>query len=90
MPVCTVLLLSLAVPIPQFLSAVSSSSTTPLTIGRVVRWIILPNSTSTDKLLAQNIHWDLLLTLPNSDHLPSDLQRLVQHQWIVHAGVYVP
>ncbi|KFY46457.1 hypothetical protein V495_02486 [Pseudogymnoascus sp. VKM F-4514 (FW-929)] len=87
MPVCSVILLSLSVPVPQFLSALSTSSTTPLTVGRVVRWIILPNSTSTDKLLAQNIHWDLLLTLPDSEPLSSDLQRLVRHQWIVHAGV---
>jgi hypothetical protein len=38
-------------------------------------------------LLAQNIHWDLLLILPSADPLPSSLQDLIQHQWTVRAGV---
>jgi len=87
MPICTLRLLSLTVPIPQFLSELSSTDVKPHTIGRVVRWIILPTSISTDKLLAQNIHWDLLLTLPNADPLPPSLQELIKHQWSVQAGV---
>jgi len=52
-----------------------------------VRWIILPTTISTDRLLAQNIHWDLLLTTPSADPLPSKLQELVKHEWKVQAGV---
>ena len=87
MPICTVYLLSLAVPIHQFLSSLSSTSVKPLTIARVVRWIILPTTISTDPLLAQNIHWDLLLTISSADPLPSKLQELVKHEWKVQAGV---
>jgi len=87
MPLCTVHLLSLAVSIPQFLSELSSTGIKPYTIGRVVRWIILPSSTSTDKLLSQNIHWDLLLTLPTTDTLPPNLLKFVKHEWTVQAGV---
>jgi hypothetical protein len=87
MPICTLRLLSLGVPIPQFLQSLSSSKVKPLVISRVVRWIILPTSTSTSELLAQNIHWDILLILPSTDPLPQDLQKLVQHQWSVQAGV---
>jgi hypothetical protein len=37
--------------------------------------------------LAQNIHWDLLIILPSINLLPSELQKLVQYQWTVTAGV---
>jgi hypothetical protein len=87
MPICTLHLLSLAVPIRQFLSELSSTAIKPLTIARVVRWIILPTSTSTDKLIAQNICWDILLTLPTTEPLPASLQKLITHQWSVQAGV---
>lgn len=89
MPVCTLHLLSLAplTDIPKFLDAIHASGTKPLTIARVVRWIILPSHTSTDILLAQNIHWDILLSLPATTPLPSSLQPHIAHQWSVKAGV---
>lgn len=89
MPICTLHLLSLApsTGIPQFLDAVHASGIKPLTIARVVRWIILPSHTSTDVLLAQNIHWDILLTLASASPLPSSLQQHIAHQWSVKAGV---
>lgn len=87
MPICTVHLLSLAIPVRQFLSELSSTALRPLTVARVVRWIILPTSISTDKLLAQNIHWDILLLLPNAEPLPARLQKLLAHQWSVQAGI---
>lgn len=43
------------------------------------RWIILPKFTATDLLLAQNIHWDILLILPNSSPLHPDLQKLIRY-----------
>ena len=89
MPICTLHLLSLApsTDIPRFLDAVHTSGLKPLTIARVVRWIILPSHTSTDALLAQNIHWDVLLSLPSASGLPSSLQPHIAHQWSVQAGV---
>lgn len=87
MPICTLYLLSLSVPIRHFLSLLSSTALKPLTIARVIRWIILPTSTSTDKLLAQNIHWDLLLTIQGTSPLPASLQNLITSQWTVQAGV---
>jgi hypothetical protein len=87
MPICTLRLLSLSVPIIQFLHALSSSPTKPLVVSKVIRWIILPTSTSTSELLAKNIHWDILLILPSTHPLPSQLQKLVKHEWSVQAGV---
>jgi len=87
MPICSIHLISLDVPVPEFLSELSSSTLKPLTIARVVHWIILPTLTSTDPLLAQNIHWDILLTLPNTEPFPSNLQKLIKHQWSVQAGI---
>jgi hypothetical protein len=89
MPICTIHLLSLtpSADIPQFLDAVHTTGLQPLTIARVVRWIILPSHTSTDELLAQNIHWDILLILPSASGLRPPLQTLVAHQWSVKAGV---
>lgn len=87
MPICTLYLLSLSVPLPQFISSLHSASLKPLTIARVVRWIILPTTLSTSTLLAQNIHWDLLLILPSADALPTSLQSQIAHSWTVQAGV---
>lgn len=87
MPVCTLHLLSLNVPLSQFLSALSRSSVKPLTVGRVVRWVILPTKISTDILLASNIHWDVLLIIPSTDDLPSSLQTHVAQAWTVRAGI---
>ncbi|TGO63048.1 hypothetical protein BOTNAR_0105g00080 [Botryotinia narcissicola] len=87
MPACTLHLLSLSVTVTDFLSALSTTSLTPLTIGRVVRWIVLPTSISIDPLIARNIHWDILMILPNTDILPASLQNLILHQWQVTAGI---
>lgn len=89
MPICTLHLLSLAptTDAPKFLDAVHASGIKPLTIARVVRWIVLPSHTSTSTLLAQNIHWDILLSLPGASPLPSSLQPHIAHQWSVKAGV---
>jgi hypothetical protein len=87
MPICTIHLLSLNVPLPQFLAAVAKSTTTPLTIGRVVRWIITPTTLSVDELLRRVDQWDLLLIMPNQDGLPEDLRALVRDEWIVKAGI---
>jgi hypothetical protein len=64
-----------------------SSGISPLVVSQVLRWIVLPSSISTDVLLAQNIHWDLLVILPSTNPLPSELQRLVKHHWTVTAGI---
>ncbi|KAG4432931.1 hypothetical protein IFR05_011577 [Cadophora sp. M221] len=89
MPLCTIHLLSLSVPLQVFLQALSSTSLQPLTISRVIRWIILPTTLSTSPLLAQNIHWDILLILPSpsSTPLPSNLQAQIKHRWSIEAGV---
>jgi len=87
MPACTLHLLSLTVPLTQFLSTLTKSDLTPLTVAKVIRWIILPTSISIDPLLAQNIHWDILLVLPSASPLPSTLQNQIQHQWSITAGI---
>jgi hypothetical protein len=89
MPLCTLHLLSLtaSTTIPNFLSTLSTAQLKPVVVSRVIRWIILPTTTSTDKLLAQNIHWDILIILPSSTTLPQYLLDLIEHKFTIHAGV---
>jgi len=87
MPVCTLYLLSLSVPLSQFLSALAESPVRPLTIGRVVRWIIVPTILSVDPLLAEDAGWDVLLVTSSADALPDQLMTLVRSQWVVKVGV---
>lgn len=89
MPLCTLHLLSLipTTTIPNFVSALSSTQLKPFIVSRVIRWIVLPSTTSTDKLLAQNVHWDILIILPSSSALPQVLLDLVDHKFTIHAGV---
>ncbi|KAF2866531.1 hypothetical protein BDV95DRAFT_598786 [Massariosphaeria phaeospora] len=91
MPLCSLYLISLKSPIPTFLSTLHSTlhSTPlqPLLISKVLRWIILPTILSTSPLLAQNIHWDILLITPGTSPLPQDLQSLIHHQWRLTAGI---
>jgi len=60
---------------------------TPLTIGRVVRWIIVPEKLSVKPLLAEDNRWDVLLVVPGAAGLPDQLMNMVQNQWLVKAGV---
>lgn len=91
MPLCTLHLLALyhtnPDSLPNFLSALKSSNVSPLVVSRVIRWIILPMTFSTEHLLARNIHWDLLIVLPSVEKLPRVLQEHVEHQWCITAGV---
>ncbi|XP_014556634.1 hypothetical protein COCVIDRAFT_99164 [Bipolaris victoriae FI3] len=91
MPLCTLHLLALHAATPNsvlaFLSTLKATDVSPLVVSRVVRWIILPSKLSTEHLLARNIHWDLLLILPSTEILPSNLANLIEHHWSVTAGV---
>jgi hypothetical protein len=91
MPLCTLHLLALHPKTPNplltFLSTLKSSDVSPLVVSKVVRWIILPTSTSTEHLLARNVSWDLFLILPSTSPLPSNLEQLVQHHWSITAGI---
>lgn len=87
MPVCTLHLLSLTVPLSQFFDTLSTSGVSPLTAGRVVRWIITPTKLSVDPLLQEDAHWDVLLVMPNMDGLPETLKSIVRKEWTVKAGV---
>jgi hypothetical protein len=89
MPLCTIHLLSLKprTTLPEFLTSLSTAEIQPLITSKVLRWIILPTSLSTSILLAQNIHWDLLLILPTTESLPSGPLSLTDHRWSVITGV---
>ncbi|KAJ4366809.1 hypothetical protein N0V83_007334 [Neocucurbitaria cava] len=92
MPLCTLHLLSLHAttpnPLQTFLSTLQKANISPLVISRVIRWIILPTTLSTEHLLARNISWDILLILPSADtSLPPGLEKLVKDHWSVTAGV---
>ena len=87
MPVCTVFLLSLSVPIARFLALLPSSEIEPLTVARVVRWIVKPTTISRDILLAENVKWDLLLIIAGTEPMPQKLRDLIAQEWIVYAGI---
>ena len=88
MPVCTVQLLSLNSSIETFLTALRNSSLQPLTLARVVRWIITPTFLSREPLPSQSPPWDLLLILPDAVRsLPANLELLVRSTWSIQAGV---
>ncbi|GME28033.1 hypothetical protein GTA08_BOTSDO13957 [Neofusicoccum parvum] len=86
MPLCTLHLLTLSTPLPDFLASLSTTSPQPLTTARVIRWIITPTHLSTAPLLAHA--WDILLILPTaSPALPAALIPHVSHRWTVTFGV---
>ena len=89
MPLATVHLVSLSsgVTIPSYLKALNSASIKPLVISRAIRWIIKPEQLSVSKLL--NTKWDLLIILPMSSPLSSELlgQDWVSEHWTINAGV---
>lgn len=88
MPVCTIHLLSLAVPISQFLKSLQESDAKPLTTARVVRWIVKPTRFSKDALLNTPQQWEILLILPEATaSLPPALNKLVKHSWSIQAGI---
>ena len=88
MPICTVQLLSLNSSIDNFLTVLRNSSLKPLTLARMVRWIITPTILSREPLLSQSPPWDLLLILPDAVRsLPADLESLVRRTWSIQAGV---
>lgn len=78
-------LLELNTSIPAFLSALRASNVKPLTINRVIRWVIIPTSTSLQSVLTTT--WDLLLVLPDTTPLPADLSKHIKTQWHVYAGM---
>jgi hypothetical protein len=87
MPVYTAHLLSLTVPLPEFLSLLSNSDLEPLTVARVVRWVVRPTNASVDVLLGDNAKWDVLVITPDTNPLPKVLQQVVRGQWSVRAGI---
>ena len=87
MPICTVQLLSLNSSIDTFLTALRNSSLKPLTVARVIRWIITPTVLSRERLLSQSPPWDILLILPDAIKSPPvDLESLVRSTWSIQAG----
>ena len=88
MPICTVQLLSLRSSSDAFLTALRNSALKPLTVARVVRWIVTPTFLSRESLLSQSPPWDLLLILPDAVRsLPANLESLVRSTWSIQAGV---
>ncbi|KAF2400577.1 hypothetical protein EJ06DRAFT_397269 [Trichodelitschia bisporula] len=66
--------------VPAFLAHIRSESINPLVQARPLRWIILPTKRS-QHLLAHNIHWDVLLILPDGDALSSTTKTYTDHIW---------
>lgn len=89
MPLTTLHLIALAseTSVQAYRKAISSASIQPMVVSRVVRWIIRPEKLSVSRLL--DTKWDLLVIVPASTILPSELLRkdLVSQHWSITAAV---
>lgn len=89
MAVLIICIVSLDVPLSQFLLALQKTSTRPITVARVVRWIVCPTSLSKDALLHRDSLWDLLLIFTAVlSSVPEEIDHLIRRLWMIQA--YVP
>lgn len=89
MPLCTLYLLSLnpQTTLKEFITSLKSYDLTPLTISRVVRWIIVPEEIDTAQLLEPIRPYDLLLILNGTDPLPGPLESKTSAIYTLQIGV---
>lgn len=87
MPICTLHLLTLNVPLSDFLTTLRATSPQPLVTSRVIRWVIRPTSLTVDPLLTQKPLWDLLLIYASAAGLPSSLHSSTSAIFTIQAGV---
>jgi hypothetical protein len=78
--------------IPQFLASLKSAGVKPLTVNKVIRWVILPSATPSLQSAvlgspSEHKKWDLLLVLAGEADLPGAVRKLVDEEWYVTAGV---
>ncbi|KAL6722360.1 hypothetical protein ACLMJK_001467 [Lecanora helva] len=86
MPVCTICLLSLNVPVSDFCRALYATPLKPLVLARVLRWIVQPTTLSKDALLSQD--WDVLLIVHVSNAtLLQSVAHLIHKTWTIQGGV---
>ena len=88
MPVCTIYLLSLSVPLLTFTAALKQLSPKPLVTAKVSRWIITPYRLSKEPLLHPSQPWDVLLILHSTNkHIPKNLLPMIKEEWSLQAGI---
>lgn len=86
MSLSTVFLLSLTIPVPEFLSSLtqSSHSPPPTFAAKVVNWAFRPTKLSINPLLTQDPPWDILLIFPGATQsLPPALDKVIRAQWSI-------
>ncbi|KIW12306.1 hypothetical protein PV08_09583 [Exophiala spinifera] len=89
MPLATLHLISLAptATISSFVGSLKSTAVQPLTISKVIRWIITPTKIEADTLLRPSRPWDVLLIVLGSDALPETLASQIACHWSAVAGI---
>ncbi|KAI0432572.1 hypothetical protein F5Y09DRAFT_135890 [Xylaria sp. FL1042] len=69
------------------LSSLRKAGISPIVQARVFRWMILPTQLSAGYLLARNIHWDMLLVLPENTQIPTSLRTTsIAAEWTATVG----
>ncbi|KAI1351402.1 hypothetical protein F5Y01DRAFT_125175 [Xylaria sp. FL0043] len=69
------------------LSSLRKAGIKPIVQARVFRWMILPTQLSAGHLLARNIHWDMLLVLPENTNInPSIRAASIAAEWTATVG----
>lgn len=76
--------LSPSLPLPTAIRLLAATNPPPLTISRVIRWIILPSTIDSSSLLATP--WDLLY-ISLSPSLPSQLQPHLISHYTLQTGI---
>lgn len=91
MPLANLHLISLntSTSLKSFISLLKSlpENQQPITISKVVRWIITPETIDTNLLLHPKKPYDLLLIFPNTDPLPSNLTSHIHNKYSLQVGI---
>jgi hypothetical protein len=83
MTICTLYLLSLNSTLPPLVSSLRKASISPLIAAKVIRWVIPPTVLSVKPLITNAPKWDVMLVLPGTDALPSQLHESLSAQWSI-------
>lgn len=91
MPLATIHLIALnnSITVPSFLALLKDTipQSQILTVSKVVRWIITPQTIDAKHLLHPKIPWDLLIIVLGNESLPSSLKDKLEDHWTCVAGV---
>jgi hypothetical protein len=85
MPICTIQLISITVPLNAFVKDIRAINPQPVVLAKVVRWMITTTALSVDPLLKYD--WDLLLIYEGTTGFAERLHAFTSRIFTIQAGV---